>query len=397
MKRFNKIKDKHIQYIILATVSICFVLTFNYAINHLPRFIQGVRDIFNLFYIPLKPVLIGFIIAFFLYNPVDVFHKFLVNKTKLKSRHARVISTLSIVIVSILIIFLIIQIVLPTTISSISTLSSSVQDNLSSVDTVKNTVTHNNLINKLLSLFHIDISNEAALYNSMTKLFQSIQSYLENLGTYALNLTVSFGKTIYNIFIGIFLAIYMLIDKESLISQVNKVASNVLSEKVYTRLSYVANLMNYMFFKFLSGKAICSIIVGIMSVILGKICGIEYLSLIGFIIAIFNMVPLFGPIFSAIPCALFAFISGGIVKAIIIVIILIIIQQIDQNILAPNIIGDVVELNGFWIIVSIIFMGSLFGVVGMIIGIPAFGVLRIIIKEWLYEKELKKKNKIVKT
>ena len=156
---------------------------------------------------------------------------------------------------------------------------------------------------------------------------------------------------------------------------------------MYGRASYVLGLMDYMFFKFLSGKAICSLIVGALGLALATLFKIKYATLIAFIITITNMIPLFGPIFSVIPCSIFAMISGGPVQGIIMVLIIIFIQQIDQNVLAPNILGDVVGLNGFWVIVSIIFCGSLFGVVGMVIGIPIFAVLKILISQWLSDRK----------
>jgi hypothetical protein len=70
-------------------------------------------------------------------------------------------------------------------------------------------------------------------------------------------------------------------------------------------------------------------------------------------------------------------------------IIIIVLQQIDGNILAPKIIGNSVKLNGFWIIVSVILCGKIAGVLGMIVAIPVFAMLRNLVSEWIQKREKK--------
>jgi len=391
MKKFKNIERKYIEYLILITLAVCFIIAFYFGIQNISSFSNSLVGIINIIYVPLKPVLIGFIIAFFLYQPVDSLYKLINKKTNIKRGTNRVISSIVVMIIAIFIITMIIYIVLPGTVESINSLILSIQNNMDSIEKFISELASHPIIIKAFDFFNIDISTSGGANNTIINMLSFAKTWVEGIGANLVNATMSLGKTLYNVFIAIFIALYMLIDKDILLSQVSRVSEAVLSERIYGRVSYVLGLMNYMFFKFLSGKAICSLIVGAMGMALTYICKIEYASLIAFIITVTNMIPLFGPIFSVIPCSIFAMISGGPIQGIIMVIIIIIIQQIDQNILAPKILGDVVGLNGFWVIVSIIFCGSLFGIVGMIIGIPIFAVMKILIGQWLIDR--KEENK----
>lgn len=388
MKRFKDIDKKYKEYALLFTLSMCIIIAFYFGVQNISSFLGEIKNIWNLFYIPLKPVLIGFIIAFFLYQPVDKLYSFFNKKTKIKKDGTkRVLASLIVMILALLIITLIVYIVLPSTIASISSLISSVQENIGAIESFLTKLANHPAFVSLCNIFNIDISTSNGMNATILDMLSFFKTWVEGIGTNVFNATMSLGKTIYNVFIAIFIALYMLIDKEVLLRQLKRFSQAILSERMYGRISYVLGLMDYMFFKFLSGKAICSLIVGALGLALATLFKIKYATLIAFIITITNMIPLFGPIFSVIPCSIFAMISGGPVQGIIMVLIIIFIQQIDQNVLAPNILGDVVGLNGFWVIVSIIFCGSLFGIVGMVIGIPIFAVLKILIAQWLIDRK----------
>lgn len=388
MKRFKDIDKKYKEYALLFTLSMCVIIAFYFGVQNISSFLGEIKNIWNLFYIPLKPVLIGFIIAFFLYQPVDKLYSFFNKKTKIKKDGTkRVLASLIVMIIALLIITLIVYIVLPSTIASISSLISSVQENIGQIENFLTKLANHPVFVSLCNIFNIDISTSNGMNATILDMLSFFKTWVEGIGTNVFNATMSLGKTIYNVFIAIFIALYMLIDKEVLLRQLKRFSQAILSERMYGRISYVLGLMDYMFFKFLSGKAICSLIVGALGLALATLFKIKYATLIAFIITITNMIPLFGPIFSVIPCSIFAMISGGPVQGIIMVLIIIFIQQIDQNVLAPNILGDVVGLNGFWVIVSIIFCGSLFGIVGMVIGIPIFAVLKILIAQWLIDRK----------
>jgi predicted PurR-regulated permease PerM len=68
-------------------------------------------------------------------------------------------------------------------------------------------------------------------------------------------------------------------------------------------------------------------------------------------------------------------------------IIAVAVQFLESNVIGPRVLGESIGINGFWIIFSVIVMGALFGVVGMVIAAPLFGVLRILIKNWMHRRK----------
>ena len=145
------------------------------------------------------------------------------------------------------------------------------------------------------------------------------------------------------------------------------------------------------FAKFISGKIIDSLVVGVLTFIIMSIAGIPYTVLISVIIGVTNIIPFFGQYIGIIPSAVLVFIASPS-KGILFLVLIIILMQFDGNVLGPKILGDSIGLSSFWILFSILFFGSLFGLFGMICAVPVFAVLYRMIKRWcagrLAKKEL---------
>jgi predicted PurR-regulated permease PerM len=108
------------------------------------------------------------------------------------------------------------------------------------------------------------------------------------------------------------------------------------------------------------------------------------------IVGVTNVIPYFGPFIGAIPSAILIFLVDP-VKCITFTIFIFILQQIDGNILAPKILGNKTGLSSFWVLFSLLIFGGLFGVVGMIVGVPIFSILYSFVNG-LIKKRLEDKN-----
>ena len=111
--------------------------------------------------------------------------------------------------------------------------------------------------------------------------------------------------------------------------------------------------------------------------------------LIAVIIGVTNVIPFFGPFIGAIPSALLILIESPI-KCLIFVIMIIILQQVDGNIIGPKIVGESIGLSSFWVLFSILIFSGLFGITGMIIGVPVFAIIYDIVKKTVIHFESKK-------
>lgn len=149
------------------------------------------------------------------------------------------------------------------------------------------------------------------------------------------------------------------------------------------------------FAKFISGKIIDSLLVGILTFIIMSIAGVPYTLLISVVIGVTNIIPFFGQYIGIIPSAILVFIASP-TKGILFLILIIILMQVDGNIIGPKILGDSIGLGSFWILFSILVFGSLFGIIGMICAVPVFAIVYRLVKRWC-EKRLIQKGKNPKT
>jgi len=193
------------------------------------------------------------------------------------------------------------------------------------------------------------------------------------------------GVGIINGFISLFVAIYILIDMENLLRQLRNVSIALFGEKHQSQLESLRMKCHKAFGSFLIGRIIDSSIVAIICLIFMLVLNMPYTPLITFIIGITNIIPTFGPFIGAIPSLLILFMVDPL-KALWFLIFIIILQLVDGNVIMPYIMGDVLGLSALWILFAVVFFGSLWGVMGMVIGVPIFAVIYDLVSEAVQNK-----------
>lgn len=194
-----------------------------------------------------------------------------------------------------------------------------------------------------------------------------------------------------NFLLGIFVSIYLLYSKEMFLAQITKLIHAVFPEKKTEVILRVASKTNRTFTSFLTGKTLDSFIIGVLAFIGLEVMGMQnYAVLLSIIIGITNMIPFFGPIIGAIPCAVLILLTSPD-KTLIFIIFVLLLQQFDGNILGPKILGNSLGLSPFWIMFAIFVGGGLFGFIGMIAFVPIFAVIYSITNE-IVTTRLKKKS-----
>ena len=136
----------------------------------------------------------------------------------------------------------------------------------------------------------------------------------------------------------------------------------------------IVNVSNNMCGRFLIGKLVDSIIIGILCFIGMSIFRFEYAPLISVIVGFTNIIPVFGPFIGAIPSAFLLLLIDPI-QCLWFVVFIIVLQQLDGNVIGPKILGNQIGVSGFWIMFSVLVGGGLFGVSGMVLGVPVFAVI----------------------
>lgn len=147
----------------------------------------------------------------------------------------------------------------------------------------------------------------------------------------------------------------------------------------------LSRLSSNMVHRFILGKMLDSLIIGLICYIGMLILGLSYPVLLSVIIGVTNMIPVFGPFIGAIPGALILILVDPF-QALWFVLFIIVLQQFDGNYLGPRILGDSIGLPSLWIMFAIIVGGGYFGVIGIFLGVSIFAVIYIVSKKIVANK-----------
>ena len=182
--------------------------------------------------------------------------------------------------------------------------------------------------------------------------------------------------------IGIIISIYVLMSKEVFIGQSKKVVYALFTGKKANAVIHTVHKSNEIFGGFISGKILDSLIIGILCFICLYFMKMPYSVLVSVIVGVTNVIPFFGPYLGAVPSTILIMLANPI-QGLYFVIFILVLQQIDGNIIGPKILGDSTGLSSFWVVFAILLGGGIFGIPGMIIGVPLFAVIFYILRRGL--------------
>ncbi|MCQ2408511.1 MAG: AI-2E family transporter [Oscillospiraceae bacterium] len=190
---------------------------------------------------------------------------------------------------------------------------------------------------------------------------------------------------VYNIVVGFIIAVYLLISRDRFIQQWKRILYAVSKPKTASWIDKQMVSANQTFGTAAVGKFIDSVLVGVLCYIGVKIIGTPYAALVAVVIGVTNMIPYFGPILGALPCALLILMEDP-PKALYFLIFIFVLQQFDMNILDPKIVGKSIGLPAFWELFACLLGGGLFGVIGLVFGVPFFAVVYTLIRQFVHER-----------
>lgn len=202
-------------------------------------------------------------------------------------------------------------------------------------------------------------------------------------------------KALWNLIIGLIISIYVMGSKETFAGQGKKILYAFFETKTANIIIHDLRFTHRAFSGFISGKILDSVIIGVLCFLGTTLIGTPYPVLISVIVGVTNIIPFFGPYFGAIPSAILILMIDPL-QCLYFILFIIILQQFDGNVLGPKILGGSTGLSSFWVIFAITIFGGLYGVFGMIIGVPVFAVLFAGIKTYI-NRMLKQRNLPIQT
>ncbi|MCW6667477.1 AI-2E family transporter [Aerococcaceae bacterium NML190938] len=339
----------------------------------------------NSFMSVMMPLIVGGIMAFILNLLLVRYERFIQQKmtnTKLAT-FSRPIGIVLSLLTIILVLLIIIGIVLPQLGSAMNEM---VKAAPATIENIKQ------LIQKNETLFPQITELMQQLNLDWGKLVQDIVNFFNGVVSNLLGTTVTFASNIathiINLLLSLMIAIYILAMKEQLAQQFNRLLSVAIPTKVHQRILHVLAVMSQSFESFIFGVMSEAIILGIMTTVGMILLGFPYATMIGVLTGSLAIIPVLGAYIAGVIGAIIMLaVSPG--QALLFVLFICILQQIEGNLVYPRVVGDSIGLPGIWVISSVSILGGLFGIPGMILGVPLAATVYKLIREAVIAQEQK--------
>ena len=359
---------------ILASGILCAFVLFKMRI--IIELLKGITGI-------LKPFLYGAVIAYLLAplcNKIE--EKLFQTFPKANRKAKRFICFIAIVIslcVALAIVWMVIMLIIPQVWDSVMKIIDMVPQKI----TILNNWIEHMLENQPeLQAYFEEFANQAESHISSllnVDTIQKVQSIINSLSVQVFGVL----GVLKNISLGFLISAYLLGSRKLFGAQAGLILHGVFPDKWAGIIEEEIRYTDKMFNGFLVGKIIDSAIIGLLCFAGLSFMGFEAPAFIGVIIGITNIIPFFGPFIGAIPCGLLLLLENPM-HCLYFIIFIFVLQQLDGNVIGPKILGNTTGVSSFWVLFSILLFGGMWGVVGMVIGVPLFAVIYDIIRKLVY-------------
>lgn len=273
-------------------------------------------------------------------------------------------------------------------------LSASISDIINQIPTYAETIT--TFVEEIsdeyqiFEIFKLSDNLNSEAIGTLENAMKSIAEFTSTLIGSMLVGVVGFTAGLFKVVIGLIISIYFLKDKELFTAGIKKIIFALFNKNFALTLVDIGSEANSLFGKYFVGKAIDSLIIGIICYIGMVVLKAPYPMLLASIIALTNMIPFFGPFIGGVP-AVFITVFNSPITALWVAIFIVILQQLDGYVIGPKILGDSVGLSPFWIILAILVGGATFGILGMLVGVPVVALIRLYSIRY-FDQRIKDKN-----
>ncbi len=360
----------YLAFAVLAATSILILLLVN-----LSSVAAGVKKVLSLF----VPFYVGFFIAYILNPFLKLWENRVFKKVK-RPQVRRALSVITVYAIYVLVLGGVIAFLLPQLANSITGLVNGIPGYYKSfMSTATKFIEDHPSINEFYQNYKTQIDSMVG------QAVKTVGDYMTTVLPKLASFTVQFGSWMLNFFVGSIISVYFLAGKEKIIANCKRILNAVVRKKEhYRRVLEVAHVAHEKTLHFITGQLLDALAVAVMSYIAMMIFGFPYALLNAIILGLFNTIPYFGPWIGAVPPAIIILIVEPKMFFWYLLFVLVM-QQVDSNIIGPRIQGQQVGLSALWIIFAIFLFGGLFGVLGMMLGVPAFAVIYYFISSWITE------------
>ena len=357
----------------------CCVILFYFSVERY----EGLGEGWDTFVGVWQPIIIGIILAF-LMNPIMAFFEkrmlpFFMKRCKAPEKAkktTRMITTLISMVIVIGMIILIFVAIIPELYDTIHFLVTHIEGQIDAILDWANDITGGRYEKNIMKAK--DSALDTAMSNALAWVENFIDISTQEVASFLATSVIGIGRFLINVLIGIIVSVYILCSKETFKGQAKKILYGIFRADYANVILEIGRKTRDIFYGFLIGKLVDSIIIGIICYVCMIIFHMPYPLLVSIIIGATNIIPVFGPYIGAVPTVIIIFLTEPM-QGIYFLIFVIVLQQIDGNIIGPKILGDSTGLSSFWVVLAIVVGGGLFGFAGMLLGVPTMALIYYLI------------------
>lgn len=335
----------------------------------------------------LMPFIIGCMIAFVL-NVLMIriekqLSKVIVNpKLKILKRVLSILGSIALVVG---VVAIIIILIIPELVSAIKVIALSLPE---VIDNLQNwTDSHSIYLPQLENLINqIDVES---LGNELSKFAKTEFSGMLDS---TIDILAVIVNGIVNFVLGLVFAIYILMSKETLKDQTKRLINAYLPNKIANNIFEVARLSRTTFSNFIIGQTVEAFILGALCTIGMIILGLPYAPMVGSLVGITAFIPIIGAFIGGAIGAFMIF-TVDYMQAFIFIIFLVILQQLEGDLIYPRVVGSTIGLPSIWVLFAVTVGGSLWGITGVLLGVPIVSVIYSLVKIQVKNREKRLKVK----
>jgi predicted PurR-regulated permease PerM len=379
----NDEKKKVYVFAKAAVISAILIIIFYFCVKRY----SGLKNVLDTINVVFRPFVIGFATAFILTPIMSFFERHLRNlilpRVKNKEgakKRIRIFSSIisTVILIAMIIVFL--WAVVPQIVQTLTYIFNHIEEQLVTVLDWADNIT-----GKRFTAALTDAKQIKNIESFLARAKIVVMDYLNwgetsNMVKQITSGVIDVGKIFAQILIGLFAAIYFMIDKEKYKAILKKMLYGLCPVKVSNQVMDIMRKANDIFYGFFVGKIIDSIIIGLICYVCMLIFRMPYSVLVSVIVGVTNVIPVFGPYIGAVPTVTIIFFTNPM-QGIYFLIFVIILQQLDGNVIGPKILGDSTGVSAFWVLFSIVIGGGFFGFFGMLFGVPVVALVYYILSK----------------
>ena len=349
---------------------------------------ENVAELLGVLLSASLPIIFGLIIAYVLNILMSFYEKHYFNAFKDKDivkKSKRGVCLIAAILTLIGIVTLVVWIVIPELVQAIQLLISEIPPIIDAI--LKSEIVVNYMPEDIVSQFSSIDWNEF-----ISKGTQYLTSGISNALSTVVNTVSTVTSTFITSIISLIFAIYFLLSKEELQRQSKKVLHLYLPNDIENKVLHVLQVLNDCFHRYVVGQCVEAVILGLLCILGMIVFGFPYAVMVGTLIGFTALIPVAGAYIGAAVGAIMI-LTVSPVKALLFLVFMVVLQQLEGNLIYPKVVGKSVGLPAVWVLAGVTIGGGLFGIVGMLIGVPLVSAMYRL----LHEDMIKRENELEKT